>query len=190
MRGPGVKDASSGVLLVAIGLFFAWSGRSLVMTSDGQMGPGYFPMLLAGLLVLLGVLVFAGSFRQRDERPDGRDGRGTSGVPRPGRAWAARARACARLLFEPPGLPRLPPRKHTTAHALYEPRDERLRADIGRETASAVQKRRRPEAGFAGREAKRGLPVHHAEEGARGGPRGSLPLDRACDTGLGDTVPR
>jgi putative tricarboxylic transport membrane protein len=66
MRGFGTKDAASGLVVFGIGVFFAWSGRSLVMMSEGQMGPGYFPMLLSGLMMLFGVLMLAGSLRRTE----------------------------------------------------------------------------------------------------------------------------
>lgn len=51
-------DLLAGLMFVAFGLIFgvtAW--RELDMGSARNMGPGYFPLLLAGILVGLGLLV-------------------------------------------------------------------------------------------------------------------------------------
>ena len=51
------NNVASGLLLVAIGGYFAWSGRALEISTMSNMGPGYFPLILSCLLILLGVLV-------------------------------------------------------------------------------------------------------------------------------------
>jgi putative tricarboxylic transport membrane protein len=49
-------------MFIAFGAFFvAWSLWKYQMGSAVRMGPGYFPVLLGGLLVLLGLLVLAKS---------------------------------------------------------------------------------------------------------------------------------
>ncbi len=55
------KNLASGLLLIAIGMFFAWSGRELTISSVSSMGPGYFPLILSGILVLLGTIVLISS---------------------------------------------------------------------------------------------------------------------------------
>ncbi len=61
MTGPVVhrslKDILSGLIFVAFGLAFAYTAWGYDLGTAIRMGPGYFPMLLGGLLVLLGVLV-------------------------------------------------------------------------------------------------------------------------------------
>jgi hypothetical protein len=53
------KDFFSGVLFMAIGVSFAWSASRYSIGNAAKMGPGYFPLLLGGLLTVLGgVLVF------------------------------------------------------------------------------------------------------------------------------------
>ena len=55
------RDLAAGAVFIAIGLFFAlhaWFG--LRLGTARAMGPGYFPVLLGGVLVLLG-LAIAGS---------------------------------------------------------------------------------------------------------------------------------
>ena len=55
------KDFLSGLLLLAIGVAAAAIARGYPMGSAMRMGPGYFPAVLAGILVLFGVvLMFRG----------------------------------------------------------------------------------------------------------------------------------
>ena len=51
------KDFICGALLIAVAAVFAFGGRSLPMGSAWQMGPGYFPMLLCGILAVLGLVI-------------------------------------------------------------------------------------------------------------------------------------
>jgi hypothetical protein len=55
------KNLTSGLLLMALGAFFAWSGRDLTTSNVSNMGPGYFPLILSGMLVLLGLVVLVTS---------------------------------------------------------------------------------------------------------------------------------
>jgi len=53
IRSP--KDFWAGVMFAGFGaLFVAWSLTHYAMGSAVRMGPGYFPVVLGGLLVLLG----------------------------------------------------------------------------------------------------------------------------------------
>jgi len=55
-------DRISGAFLVLLGLFVAWEGRVLPLGNQSHPGPGYFPLLLAILLMILGgILVIRGS---------------------------------------------------------------------------------------------------------------------------------
>lgn len=56
---------ASAIVLIGFGAFFGYTGRTLQTTVAGAMGPGYFPLVLAGLLVLLGLAIAAGGFRRR-----------------------------------------------------------------------------------------------------------------------------
>jgi len=60
-----IRDVAAGLLFVAIGLFFALD--SLFNLRIGQafsMGPGYFPLIMGGVLVALGVAIAAKSVGQ------------------------------------------------------------------------------------------------------------------------------
>lgn len=50
-------DRVSGSALVLLGLFIMWERRVLPLGTHGQPGPGYLPLLLAVLLVILGGLL-------------------------------------------------------------------------------------------------------------------------------------
>ena len=57
-------DAVAGAVFMAFGLFFGLSSLlRLEIGSALRMGPGYAPLVLAAVLLLLGVLILAGSLR-------------------------------------------------------------------------------------------------------------------------------
>ena len=51
------RDIVCGLLFILIGLFFAIQAYGLDLGTAFRMGPGYFPLVLAGILVILGVVV-------------------------------------------------------------------------------------------------------------------------------------
>jgi len=53
-------DRLSGALLVLFGLFIAWERRVLPLGTSHHPGPGYAPLLLAILLIILGAILIAG----------------------------------------------------------------------------------------------------------------------------------
>jgi hypothetical protein len=52
-----VRDVAVGGVFVAIGLFFLIGALSLDIGTAFKMGPGYFPLILSGLLVALGLVL-------------------------------------------------------------------------------------------------------------------------------------
>ena len=50
-------DLIAGGLFILLGLFFGLQALGLEIGTSLRMGPGYFPLLLAGILVLLGIVV-------------------------------------------------------------------------------------------------------------------------------------
>lgn len=58
-----LKDLTAGLLFVAIAAIFAAGGLGLDFGTPLRLGPGAFPMMLAGLLALLGLIVCIQSFR-------------------------------------------------------------------------------------------------------------------------------
>ena len=58
MRIRSPRDFWAGAMFIAFGIFFvAWSFAKYQMGSAVRMGPGYFPAVLGGLLVVLGLIV-------------------------------------------------------------------------------------------------------------------------------------
>jgi len=51
-------DRVSGIFFVLLGLFVVWERRVLPLGTPGNPGPGYFPLLLAILLIVLGSLMW------------------------------------------------------------------------------------------------------------------------------------
>ena len=57
-----VKDFGAGLIFIAIGVVFGLGSIGLEIGTALRMGPGYFPLVLAGLLVALGLAIVARSF--------------------------------------------------------------------------------------------------------------------------------
>ena len=53
------KDLICGLVFVVIGLLFALGTRDLDIGSATRMGPGYFPLVLCGILILVGLIIAA-----------------------------------------------------------------------------------------------------------------------------------
>ncbi len=56
------KDFFSGLMFTTVGGAFAWGARDYEIGSAARMGPGYFPLMLGLLLVLLGIAITIKSF--------------------------------------------------------------------------------------------------------------------------------
>jgi hypothetical protein len=61
MRGAR-KDLLAGATFAGFGLAFAVTASTYEVGSTLRMGPGYFPLALGGLLVLLGILIAVNGF--------------------------------------------------------------------------------------------------------------------------------
>ncbi|HXU43638.1 MAG TPA: tripartite tricarboxylate transporter TctB family protein [Burkholderiales bacterium] len=62
MKIKSPKDFWSGLMFVASGGFFAiWAIVHYQMGTAVRMGPAYFPTMLGGLLVVLGLIILLGS---------------------------------------------------------------------------------------------------------------------------------
>ncbi len=57
------KDLSAGLLFIAIAALFALGTHDHDMGSPRKLGPGAFPLLLAGVLALLGLIILVKGFR-------------------------------------------------------------------------------------------------------------------------------
>lgn len=73
----GIQDKSdvpTGVLLILTAGFFGWQTMGLNIGSALRMGPGYYPMVLCGLLFLLGLVILLKGLRGQpsaEEEPSG-----------------------------------------------------------------------------------------------------------------------
>ena len=63
-------NALCGAIFIGVGLFFAFQSLSLELGTALRMGPGYFPLFLAGILILLGIVIFIQSLRVDGEPID------------------------------------------------------------------------------------------------------------------------
>lgn len=61
------KDFWTGLIYIAFGAAAAWIGSGYNMGTAGRMGPGYFPKVLAALLIILGVVSVVRSFISKGE---------------------------------------------------------------------------------------------------------------------------
>ena len=61
MRIRAPKDFWSGVMFCAFAAVAILAARGYSLGSAGKMGPGYFPLLLAGLLAVLGLILIGRS---------------------------------------------------------------------------------------------------------------------------------
>ena len=60
----------SGVVFVAIGAAGLWIGRDYALGTPFRMGPGYFPRVLCGLLVAIGLFVAVRGLIAGGEAPE------------------------------------------------------------------------------------------------------------------------
>ena len=67
-RRPAVPDLLAGGTFIALGLAFALGGRTYDMGSALKMGPGYVPVVLGGILTVLGAVIAVQAFRGGDPR--------------------------------------------------------------------------------------------------------------------------
>ena len=66
MKIKSPKDFWAGLMFLGFGVFFmAWALAFYQMGSAVRMGPAYFPVVLGGLLALLGLVVLLGALAMR-----------------------------------------------------------------------------------------------------------------------------
>ncbi len=61
IKSPNNKDFYAGLMFLFFGILFLLMARSYPMGSARQMGPGYFPAVLGGLLALIGLGLSVGT---------------------------------------------------------------------------------------------------------------------------------
>lgn len=57
----------AGTLFIAFGIFFAVQSLGLKMGTAFRMGPGYAPLIMAGMLIVLGLVIIAQATRVKGE---------------------------------------------------------------------------------------------------------------------------
>lgn len=60
-------NALCGAIFVAFGAYFAFFSTTMEIGTAFRMGPGFFPLFLAAILILLGLVILAQSFRTEGE---------------------------------------------------------------------------------------------------------------------------
>lgn len=60
-------NALCGAIFIAFGAYFALNALSLDLGTAFRMGPGFFPLALAAVLVLLGAIIFVQAVRVHGE---------------------------------------------------------------------------------------------------------------------------
>ncbi|MEZ5649321.1 MAG: tripartite tricarboxylate transporter TctB family protein [Burkholderiaceae bacterium] len=58
------QDFFAGLMFIIIGAAFGSAAGNYDMGTASRMGPGYFPVVLSGLLVVLGLVILVGAFRK------------------------------------------------------------------------------------------------------------------------------
>jgi hypothetical protein len=67
-----LKDLLAGLIFVGFGLAFGYAALSYETGTALRMGPGYFPLILAGIIIVLGVVTLLQSASGPDKTPIGR----------------------------------------------------------------------------------------------------------------------
>jgi uncharacterized membrane protein len=60
-------NAACGAIFIAFGAFFGIESLGLDIGTTFRMGPGYFPLVLAGILILLGIVILVQATRAAGE---------------------------------------------------------------------------------------------------------------------------
>lgn len=70
LRIQNRNDIYAGLFLIGTAIIFLWQGLHLFTGTIDDMGPGYFPNLLCGLQILLGLLVLVNGFTGTPTQPE------------------------------------------------------------------------------------------------------------------------
>ena len=72
MKIESIRDLLAGIIFAAFGLAFALGALAYNIGTPLNMGPGYFPLVLGGLLVVFGIAIIAKGFIAGEVEPIGR----------------------------------------------------------------------------------------------------------------------
>ncbi|QTG16880.1 tripartite tricarboxylate transporter TctB family protein (plasmid) [Agrobacterium tumefaciens] len=64
------KDVFAGAIFIAIAALFLIQGAQYEFGTAIQMGPGFFPVVLAAILAIFGILTIIGGFRKEPEEAE------------------------------------------------------------------------------------------------------------------------
>ena len=67
IRSIDPTDAAAGVLFILFGLFFGVQSLGMEIGTAFRMGPGYFPLVLSGILILFGLAIIANATKAEGE---------------------------------------------------------------------------------------------------------------------------
>jgi len=65
------KDLWAGLMYIVTGALGMWIARDYPIGSALRMGPGYFPSVLGGIMVVMGIYVLALGLRKNHEKIEG-----------------------------------------------------------------------------------------------------------------------
>lgn len=65
--GIDLTNGLCGAIFIAVGLIFGYQSWNLEIGTAFRMGPGYFPLVLSIILILLGIVVFVQATRVAGE---------------------------------------------------------------------------------------------------------------------------
>lgn len=63
------KDLWAGIMFTGTGIFFMIASRAFPMGTAVRMGPAYFPTVLGGILVILGLVILSRAFLSKVHHP-------------------------------------------------------------------------------------------------------------------------
>lgn len=69
IRNP--KDFYAGLVFILVGIAFIYVGRDYGFGTARRMGPGYFPIVLSGLLICIGLVIGLRGVAVAEEPPKG-----------------------------------------------------------------------------------------------------------------------
>lgn len=64
--GINLKDTAAGLIFCSIGAWFIYEGAALDRGTADRMGPGFFPPVLAAILIVLGLIIIILGQRSSD----------------------------------------------------------------------------------------------------------------------------
>jgi hypothetical protein len=69
IRNP--KDFFAGLLFIAFGIGFIWLARDYGFGTARRMGPAFFPIVLSGILIAIGILIGVRGVAMTEDPPKG-----------------------------------------------------------------------------------------------------------------------